>query len=86
MYDRKRIGSIMEPQGTQALTGYSCKEHGMAKGSVEIFRRAVKKILEGKNVIALNIFSRYLLHYRTTLLNTTRKYSSEMLFNQKVHT
>ena len=86
MYDRKRIGSRMEPHGTQALTGYSCKEHGMAKWSVEIFRRAVKKILEGKNVIALNIISRYLLHYRATILSTTRKSPAEMLFNQKLHT
>ena len=59
----------------------------MAERSVQTFKSAIKKIIEGKNVFELNtITSRYLLHSRATPQNTTGKSPAEMLFNRKLNT
>ena len=59
----------------------------MAERSFQILKCAIKKIIEGKNLIELNtIVSGYLLHYIATPQSTTGKSLAEMLFNRKLNT
>ena len=55
---------------------------GMAEWSIQTYKSATKKIIEGKNVMELNTsISRYLLHYRAKPQSITGKSPAEMLFN-----
>ena len=55
------------------LSRFPCS-NGMTERSVQIFKSAIKKIIDGKNLIGLNtITSRYLLRYGATPQSTTGK-------------
>ena len=66
---------------------YQPSSNGMAERSFQVLKCAIKKIIEGKNLIELNtIVSGYLLHYIATPQSTTGKSLAEMLFNRKLNT
>ena len=59
----------------------------MAERSVQTFKSAMKKIIEGKQSVNLNTaICRYLLHYRSTPQTTTNKSPAELLFKRRLNT
>ena len=69
------------------ISPYHPSSNGAAKRSVQTFKIALKKIVEGKEINDLDsTLSRFMLSYRTTLHSTTGISPAELLFNRKLNT
>ena len=69
------------------ISPYHPSSNGAAERSVQTFKTALKKIVEGKEINDLDsTLSHFMLSYRTTPHSTTGISPAELLFNRKLNT